>query len=156
MDKYRLSIHVPPYQVGYSVACFLCLDSSNGWWIIRAWRGTVGLLWILWKDAYALTLGTNFCIWHTSLNLTIICVNLWKLVVHALYILSFFTLCTQEARKSCLLVNAPLIHRATSRVPFSVLKYAMTLDGKHYGDIEILLTLRLNRANPPWTISHFD
>ncbi|KAG6737666.1 hypothetical protein POTOM_059194 [Populus tomentosa] len=36
----------------------------------------------------------------------------------------------EEARKSCLLVNAPLIHRATSRVPFSVLKYAMTLDGK--------------------------
>ncbi|XP_031260870.1 riboflavin biosynthesis protein PYRR, chloroplastic isoform X2 [Pistacia vera] len=36
----------------------------------------------------------------------------------------------EEARKSCLLVNAPLIHRATSLVPFSVLKYAMTLDGK--------------------------
>ncbi|XP_012085769.1 riboflavin biosynthesis protein PYRR, chloroplastic isoform X2 [Jatropha curcas] len=36
----------------------------------------------------------------------------------------------EEARKSCLLVNAPLIHRATSRVPFSTLKYAMTLDGK--------------------------
>ncbi|KAJ4721528.1 Riboflavin biosynthesis protein PYRR chloroplastic [Melia azedarach] len=36
----------------------------------------------------------------------------------------------EEARKSCLLVNAPLIHRATSQVPFSVLKYAMTLDGK--------------------------
>ncbi|KAJ6743943.1 RIBOFLAVIN BIOSYNTHESIS PROTEIN PYRR CHLOROPLASTIC [Salix purpurea] len=36
----------------------------------------------------------------------------------------------EEARKSCLLVNAPLIHRATSRVPFSVIKYAMTLDGK--------------------------
>ncbi|ESR41843.1 Riboflavin biosynthesis protein PYRR [Citrus sinensis] len=36
----------------------------------------------------------------------------------------------EEARKSCLLVNAPLIHRATSRVPFSVFKYAMTLDGK--------------------------
>ncbi|KAM7279590.1 hypothetical protein ACFE04_006724 [Oxalis oulophora] len=36
----------------------------------------------------------------------------------------------EEARKSCLLVNAPLIHRASSRVPFSVLKYAMTLDGK--------------------------
>ncbi|GLT56318.1 hypothetical protein SLA2020_293660 [Shorea laevis] len=36
----------------------------------------------------------------------------------------------EEARKSCLLVNLPLIHRATSRVPFSVLKYAMTLDGK--------------------------
>ncbi|XP_010426181.1 PREDICTED: riboflavin biosynthesis protein PYRR, chloroplastic [Camelina sativa] len=36
----------------------------------------------------------------------------------------------EDARKSCLLVNAPLIHRACSRVPFSVLKYAMTLDGK--------------------------
>ncbi|GLT51835.1 hypothetical protein SLA2020_252160 [Shorea laevis] len=36
----------------------------------------------------------------------------------------------EEARKSCLLVNMPLIHRATSRVPFSVLKYAMTVDGK--------------------------
>ncbi|KAK0591791.1 hypothetical protein LWI29_008121 [Acer saccharum] len=36
----------------------------------------------------------------------------------------------EEARKSCLIVNAPLIHRACSRVPFSVLKYAMTLDGK--------------------------
>ncbi|KAJ4826813.1 hypothetical protein Tsubulata_016033 [Turnera subulata] len=36
----------------------------------------------------------------------------------------------EEARQSCLLVNAPLIYRATSRVPFSVLKYAMTLDGK--------------------------
>ncbi|GKV40189.1 hypothetical protein SLEP1_g47858 [Rubroshorea leprosula] len=36
----------------------------------------------------------------------------------------------EEAQKSCLLVNLPLIHRATSRVPFSVLKYAMTLDGK--------------------------
>uniref|UniRef100_A0A1J3D6B3 Riboflavin biosynthesis protein PYRR, chloroplastic n=2 Tax=Noccaea caerulescens TaxID=107243 RepID=A0A1J3D6B3_NOCCA len=36
----------------------------------------------------------------------------------------------EDARKSCLLVNAPLIHRACSRVPLSVLKYAMTLDGK--------------------------
>lgn len=27
-------------------------------------------------------------------------------------------------------MNAPLIHRACSRVPFSLLKYAMTLDGK--------------------------
>ncbi|KAJ8773060.1 hypothetical protein K2173_028237 [Erythroxylum novogranatense] len=36
----------------------------------------------------------------------------------------------EEARKACLLVNAPLIHRAASRVPFSLLKYAMTLDGK--------------------------
>lgn len=38
----------------------------------------------------------------------------------------------QDARKSCLLVNAPLIHRANSRVPFSILKYAMTLDGENY------------------------
>ncbi|KAM7528693.1 hypothetical protein LguiB_032103 [Lonicera macranthoides] len=36
----------------------------------------------------------------------------------------------EEALKSCLLVNAPLLYRASSRVPFSVLKYAMTLDGK--------------------------
>lgn len=36
----------------------------------------------------------------------------------------------EEARKSCLLANAPLICRAASRVPFSVLKFAMTLDGK--------------------------
>ncbi|XP_068640393.1 riboflavin biosynthesis protein PYRR, chloroplastic isoform X1 [Aristolochia californica] len=37
---------------------------------------------------------------------------------------------TEDAIKSCLLVNAPLHYRASSRVPFSVLKYAMTLDGK--------------------------
>lgn len=36
----------------------------------------------------------------------------------------------EEALKSCLLVNAPLLFRAANRVPFSVLKYAMTLDGK--------------------------
>ncbi|KAJ1443570.1 YbiA-like superfamily [Sesbania bispinosa] len=36
----------------------------------------------------------------------------------------------EDAQKECLLVNAPLICRAASRVPFSVLKYAMTLDGK--------------------------
>ncbi|XP_024626911.1 riboflavin biosynthesis protein PYRR, chloroplastic isoform X2 [Medicago truncatula] len=36
----------------------------------------------------------------------------------------------EDAQKECLLVNAPLICRASSRVPFSVLKYAMTLDGK--------------------------
>ncbi|KAL0322295.1 UNVERIFIED_CONTAM: Riboflavin biosynthesis protein PYRR, chloroplastic [Sesamum calycinum] len=36
----------------------------------------------------------------------------------------------EEGLKSCLLVNAPLLYRASSRVPFSVLKYAMTLDGK--------------------------
>ncbi|OVA14785.1 CMP/dCMP deaminase [Macleaya cordata] len=36
----------------------------------------------------------------------------------------------EEALKSCFLVNAPLLYRAASRAPFSVLKYAMTLDGK--------------------------
>ena len=38
--------------------------------------------------------------------------------------------CLQDAQKECLLVNAPLICRAALRVPFSVLKYAMTLDGE--------------------------
>ena len=38
----------------------------------------------------------------------------------------------QKALKSCLEVNAPLIVRATSKIPYSVLKYAMTLDGTHY------------------------
>ncbi|XP_023515559.1 riboflavin biosynthesis protein PYRR, chloroplastic-like [Cucurbita pepo subsp. pepo] len=36
----------------------------------------------------------------------------------------------EDARKACLLVNAPLICKAASQLPFSVLKYAMTLDGK--------------------------
>ncbi|KAF4360218.1 hypothetical protein F8388_016750 [Cannabis sativa] len=36
----------------------------------------------------------------------------------------------ENAQKTCLLVNAPLICRAASRVPFSVFKFAMTLDGK--------------------------
>ncbi|GJM85008.1 hypothetical protein PR202_ga00735 [Eleusine coracana subsp. coracana] len=36
----------------------------------------------------------------------------------------------QEALKSCLVVNAPLLYRAAFHVPFSVLKYAMTADGK--------------------------
>ncbi|CAM8894587.1 unnamed protein product [Rhodiola kirilowii] len=36
----------------------------------------------------------------------------------------------EDALKSCRIVNAPLLYRAASRVPFSVLKYAMTLDGK--------------------------
>ncbi|GMH07648.1 hypothetical protein Nepgr_009488 [Nepenthes gracilis] len=36
----------------------------------------------------------------------------------------------EEALKCCCLVNAPLLYRAAYRVPFSVLKYAMTLDGK--------------------------
>ncbi|CAN6447500.1 unnamed protein product [Victoria cruziana] len=36
----------------------------------------------------------------------------------------------EEALKFCLKVNAPLLYRSAYRVPFSVLKYAMTLDGK--------------------------
>ncbi|KAK9138624.1 hypothetical protein Sjap_009218 [Stephania japonica] len=36
----------------------------------------------------------------------------------------------EDALKSCYAVNAPLLFRAASRVPFSILKYAMTLDGK--------------------------
>lgn len=36
----------------------------------------------------------------------------------------------EEAVESCLLVNAPLLYRTACGVPFSVLKYAMTLDGK--------------------------
>ncbi|XP_009778198.1 riboflavin biosynthesis protein PYRR, chloroplastic [Nicotiana sylvestris] len=36
----------------------------------------------------------------------------------------------EDAVKSCLFVNAPLLYRAACQVPFSVLKYAMTLDGK--------------------------
>ncbi|KAK3157954.1 hypothetical protein QOZ80_2AG0130780 [Eleusine coracana subsp. coracana] len=36
----------------------------------------------------------------------------------------------EEALKSCLVVNAPLLYRAAFHVPFSVLKYAMTADGK--------------------------
>lgn len=35
----------------------------------------------------------------------------------------------QEALKACQLVNAPLLYRATKNIPYSVLKYAMTLDG---------------------------
>ncbi|XP_008775896.2 riboflavin biosynthesis protein PYRR, chloroplastic [Phoenix dactylifera] len=36
----------------------------------------------------------------------------------------------EEALKSCLVVNAPLLYRTACHVPFSILKYAMTLDGK--------------------------
>ncbi|KAK4741644.1 hypothetical protein SAY87_025232 [Trapa incisa] len=36
----------------------------------------------------------------------------------------------EEVVKSCRLVNAHLIYRAAFNIPFSVLKYAMTLDGK--------------------------
>lgn len=35
----------------------------------------------------------------------------------------------QKALKACQLVNAPLLYRAANRLPYSVLKYAMTLDG---------------------------
>ncbi|KAK1270968.1 hypothetical protein QJS04_geneDACA004420 [Acorus gramineus] len=36
----------------------------------------------------------------------------------------------EDALKFCQMVNAPLLYRAASCLPFSVLKYAMTLDGK--------------------------
>ncbi|GJV31629.1 hypothetical protein Tco_1392029 [Tanacetum coccineum] len=36
----------------------------------------------------------------------------------------------KDALNSCLVVNAPSLYRSASRVPFSVLKYAMTVDGK--------------------------
>lgn len=36
----------------------------------------------------------------------------------------------REALKACQLVNAPLLYRATNRLPYSALKYAMTVDGK--------------------------
>ncbi|KAF5753940.1 putative riboflavin biosynthesis protein RibD [Helianthus annuus] len=36
----------------------------------------------------------------------------------------------EDALKACRVVNAPLLYRSASQVPFSVLKYAMTLDGK--------------------------
>ncbi|KAL7586221.1 hypothetical protein Lser_V15G39634 [Lactuca serriola] len=36
----------------------------------------------------------------------------------------------EDALKSCLVVNAPLLYRSAFQLPFSVLKYAMTLDGK--------------------------
>ncbi|EFJ23954.1 hypothetical protein SELMODRAFT_102410 [Selaginella moellendorffii] len=36
----------------------------------------------------------------------------------------------KEAFRACQEVNAPLLYRATHEVPFSILKYAMTLDGK--------------------------
>ena len=48
-----------------------------------------------------------------------------------IYALSCSLFYLQDAQKACILVNAPLICRAASRVPFSVLKYAMTLDGEH-------------------------
>jgi len=48
----------------------------------------------------------------------------------------------QDAQRECLLVNAPLICRAASRVPFSVLKYAMTLDGEI--DLRLLERSKLN------------
>lgn len=45
----------------------------------------------------------------------------------------------QEAVKSCLFVNAPLLYRAACQVPFSVLKYAMTLDGERYDVVAAVL-----------------
>ncbi|KAG6550147.1 hypothetical protein Mapa_008103 [Marchantia paleacea] len=36
----------------------------------------------------------------------------------------------QEITRACQLINAPLLCRAVQRMPYSVLKYAMTLDGK--------------------------
>lgn len=47
-----------------------------------------------------------------------------------MFLTSYSFLCFQEALKSCLIVNAPLLYRAACQVPFSVLKYAMTLDGE--------------------------
>ncbi|KAI3496323.1 hypothetical protein L1887_38680 [Cichorium endivia] len=38
----------------------------------------------------------------------------------------------EDALKSCLVVNASLLYRSASRVPFSVPKYAMTLDGEYH------------------------
>lgn len=35
----------------------------------------------------------------------------------------------QEAFKACQLVNAPLLYRAANGIPYSLLKYAMTVDG---------------------------
>ncbi|KAG0489309.1 hypothetical protein HPP92_008120 [Vanilla planifolia] len=39
----------------------------------------------------------------------------------------------EKALNSCLVVNAPLLYRAAFHVPFSVLKYAMTLDASFLG-----------------------
>ncbi|KAL3699032.1 hypothetical protein R1sor_017054 [Riccia sorocarpa] len=36
----------------------------------------------------------------------------------------------QDVTRACQLINAPLLCRAVQRLPYSVLKYAMTLDGK--------------------------
>lgn len=37
---------------------------------------------------------------------------------------------TEEAAKACREVNAPILYRSALGIPFSVLKYAMTVDGK--------------------------
>ncbi|XP_024356782.1 riboflavin biosynthesis protein PYRR, chloroplastic [Physcomitrium patens] len=37
---------------------------------------------------------------------------------------------TQEALKACQLVNAPFLFRAANSMPYSILKYAITVDGK--------------------------
>lgn len=52
----------------------------------------------------------------------------------------------EEALKSCLLVNAPLVVRAASQVPYSVFKYAMTLDGK----------IATNRGHSVWISSNLS
>jgi len=36
----------------------------------------------------------------------------------------------KEALRACQVVNAPLLYRAAYKIPFSILKFAMTLDGK--------------------------
>ncbi|CAO2837513.1 unnamed protein product [Amaranthus hypochondriacus] len=52
----------------------------------------------------------------------------------------------EDAIKSCLLVNAPLVVRAASKVPYSVFKYAMTLDGK----------IATNRGHSVWISSNLS
>ncbi|XP_057519414.1 riboflavin biosynthesis protein PYRR, chloroplastic-like [Amaranthus tricolor] len=52
----------------------------------------------------------------------------------------------EKALKSCLEVNAPLIVRATSKIPYSVLKYAMTLDGK----------IATNKGDSKWVSSNIS
>jgi diaminohydroxyphosphoribosylaminopyrimidine deaminase/5-amino-6-(5-phosphoribosylamino)uracil reductase len=36
----------------------------------------------------------------------------------------------KEALRACQVVNAPLLYRAAYKIPYSILKFAMTLDGK--------------------------
>ncbi|CAM9003155.1 unnamed protein product [Rhodiola kirilowii] len=70
----------------------------------------------------------------------------------------------EDALKSCRIVNAPLLYRAASRVPFSVLKYAMTLDARCPGgrvfellgrsDAVIVGGNTVRRDNPRLTARH--